>query len=136
MIYVDFTECIPQGTITFHGGANYGIRMSKVLAKHYDVTILIPDEAAITELCKCEFMEFSRIKILSINDLQTFALGTKKDVLFIPLISTRRIPSISKVKKNNVGMKIFVTIHGIRKQDLPPDYVDSLYQDKSRVMRF
>ena len=126
MIYIDCTECIPKGSIRFHGGANYGKRAVQLLSragKH--VTVLLQKDSH-SEMDERFYSELNA-KVIYIDDLQAFEGGASDDILFIPMIPTRRLSIIKKLQINNVGMKVYVTIHGVRKMDLRPDVMDHYY---------
>lgn len=124
MIYVDYTECLPKSNITFHGGANYGKRMIELLARNnFPVTVLIPSH------CKCfdSLFFYNNVRTIIMDKLEEFVSEEKTAILFIPLLPIRRLNIISNIKKNNPHIKIYITIHGVRRLDLYPDNFDRFY---------
>lgn len=128
MIYVDCTECTPKGAISFHGGANYGKRAVALLAKSgKEITVFLNEGYKIESIEDKRVFNRKEITIEYIKDIKSFNSGSEKDILFIPMIPTRRINIVKEIKQKNKGMRIFVTIHGVRQLDLKPDILDQMY---------
>lgn len=126
MIYVDFTDCIPQKGIKYHGGGNYGKRYIRLLAgTGCKVTVIVPDQIA----CSVKSMDFSdieNVEVVELNDFTNF-VAEENSVLFIPLLKTRRLRLLRIIKANNPTIKLYLTIHGDRDIDLIPDGMDAFY---------
>lgn len=132
MIYIDYSECVPKKTMKFHGGANYGKRMISILANNEkQITLLVPKGfMPETEMDK-KIFEHKNIKLEYIDSLQSFRAKEDNSLLYIPMIQTRRLTVIDSIKKHNPSMKVYVTIHGVRRLDLKPDRIDSYYAGSS-----
>ena len=132
MIYIDYSECVPKKNMKFHGGANYGKRMINILANNgKKVTLLVPKGfKPETEMDKKIFGN-KNVKLEYIDSLQSFRAEEDNALLYIPMIQTRRLTVIDSIKKHNPSMKVYVTIHGVRRLDLKPDRIDSYYTGAS-----
>ena len=132
-IYIDFTYSLPTKLAKFHGGGNYTktvlLDMKNYLSKSdeiYDIIILFPNDYVVTAECEKEIVNFEKFKIKYINttlDEHPFETGS---ILFLPLLGVKEFPLLKKLKKK-YGIKIILTIHGLRLLDMKWDNYDLNY---------
>jgi glycosyltransferase involved in cell wall biosynthesis len=130
-IYIDYTGSIPTKENKFHGGNNYTKRILLLLARISDcqkkITILWPEGYNTNNKEETEIRNSANFKIVEIKNLNSNIQFENNSVIFFPLLKVQKWPIIQKIKNKNTGLKIYITIHGLRLIDLNPDNFDGYY---------
>lgn len=127
MIYIDCTECIPDGSVSFHGGGNYGKRMVEILSKEMKIAVLLPESFQLIDEKDKQIFRNANVTTYIVKDLCEFDKFCADDILFLPLLPTRRLHIVKKIKNSSPTLKVYVTIHGTRMLDIVPEYMDEYY---------
>lgn len=130
-LYIDYVHAKPS---TMNGGANYARTfVAEIMerAKKEDVALpitLLWPEGYVTKLkLEQEFIESGIFDILKCSEVEN-VVYEKNSVLFIPLIGTKDLSLLKKLKSKNPSLKLVVTIHGVRFIDAKCDLYDLKYQ--------
>lgn len=131
IIYIDFTESVPRIGAKFHGGGRYSIRYASLLIsrlknKHF-FTLIYPTNYVLTHEEKNLLSLSSSVNIIHCNELNKIDIVDKNAVIFIPLISVKRLSIVKKIKMKYPDIKVFATIHGVRYLDYNFDSIEKYY---------
>lgn len=135
-IYIDYTGSVSLKGKKFHGGSYYTKNvilslLSKIKTKHEEFELNVfwpknydPIDEYENQICNSEY-----INLIYISDLAEVKNLERGSRIFIPLISIKRWKIFKTIKNNNPGTFLFLTIHGLRINDLKFDWYDRFYCD-------
>jgi glycosyltransferase involved in cell wall biosynthesis len=129
-LYIDYTGSIPTKANKFHGGNNYTKRILLFLARSNitrQVIILWPANYNTENKEEKEIRNSSNFQIVEIKNLNSDIHFENDSAIFFPLLKVRQWPVIKKIKQKYPGLKVYITIHGLRLIDLNPDAFDRYY---------
>lgn len=138
-IYIDYIHAKPNTT---NGGANYARAFVEEIRKAISngsesqkVTIIWPEGYESSIPVEQDFEKnFDIVKCRKVEDCNF----EEKSVLFIPLLGTKDIGLIKRLKCASASLKIIVTIHGVRFIDAKCDLYDLKYyislRDKTKYI--
>lgn len=132
-IYIDYTGSVSLGNKKFHGGSYFSknliVSLVKSVSNEPDVELNVfwPDSYEPHDEYEKQIFDSSLIKKRIIANLSAVkGLGADSTIV-IPLISIKKWDVFETLKKNNPGCKLYVTIHGLRVDDLKYDPYDKYY---------
>lgn len=137
-IYIDYTGSVALKGKKFHGGSYYTKNiiislLSKVRMKYgeFEINVLWPKDYKPTDEYENRICNSEDINLIYINDLLEVKNLEPGSRIFIPLISIKRWKIFKTIKENNPETFLFLTIHGLRINDLKFDWYDKFYSESS-----
>lgn len=132
-IYIDYTGSVSLGNKKFHGGSYFSknliVSFMQTVSNdpNVELTVFWPDGYEPHDEYEKQIFDSNLIKKKIIENLSVVkGLGADSTIV-IPLISIKKWNVFETLKKNNQGCKLYVTIHGLRVDDLKYDPYDKYY---------
>ena len=132
-IYIDYTGSVSLGNKKFHGGSYFSKNLIASLAQSVsndsdiELNVLWPNGYEAHDEYEKQIIDSELIKKRMIDDLSDVKGMGSDCTIVIPLISIKKWNVFKTLKENNPGCKLYVTIHGLRVDDLKYDPYDKYY---------
>lgn len=134
-IYIDYTGSVSVVNKKFHGGSYYAKNLILSLVnliedekkEEFIIHVFWPNGYAPHDEYEEEIYNSKKIDIITINSLSEIKDLHLNSKIIIPLISIKRWKIFEFIKKYNPTCKLYVTIHGLRIDDLKIDLYDRYY---------
>ncbi len=140
-IYIDYTGSVSLKGKKFHGGSYYSKNLILSLEnricsgrKDFQICVLWPKGYEPQDEYENRIVTSKNITVIEIEKLEDLKGLNENSRIIIPLISIKRWSLFKKIKENNPGALLFVTIHGLRIDDLKFDWYDRFYSSATKAI--
>lgn len=139
-IYIDYTHSTPLKGVKAHGGANYTKTVILDFIEYLqennidrEVVLLWPTKYEPTSIIENSIYHNRRITIKCVSESIENIDYEENATIYLPLLGVKEFGLIKKLKEK--GLKVALTVHGLRLLDKRFDSYDKLYEFgiKSRI---
>lgn len=134
-LYIDFTHSIPMKRAKVHGGGNFTKQMlldmeAYILRKsNIDTNIILiwPKDYRPQNEVEERIYNSKVFSVLQTDSALDDINYQTRSTLYLPLLGVKEFPLIKTLKSKNPGIRLILTVHGLRLLDLFPDNYDKAY---------